>query len=145
MSTCAQVCLCVCVSVQVAVVGVGLRPTLATFFLQSHPLCVFETGSLTGTWNLELVKQARLGGQQVPGICLSLPLECWDYTDMPWLFMRALKIELRSLWLCGQHFTKWMVFPVPLISTECFAAAPLIYITSLMITVSVRSQCHYWL
>lgn len=66
-----HMCTGVCVCVQVAVVGDDLRPTLTTFFLQSHPLRVFETGSLTGTWNLSS-KLDWVASKSQGSVCLYL-------------------------------------------------------------------------
>lgn len=63
----------------------------------------FETGSLT---NL-----ARLAGQQVSGILLTLPPQCWDYrgTSPCLALTRGIGSEMRYLRLYSKHFTDWTI------------------------------------
>lgn len=50
-------------------------------------------------FGLDLTKQARLAGKQAPGTHLSLPLQCWDYSNIPphlAFFFFLMRIELKS-------------------------------------------------
>lgn len=58
---------CTCLSVDVEARGI---------VFQELPTCFVETGSLIG---LGLSKHARLAGQRIPDVCLSLTPQCQDY------------------------------------------------------------------
>lgn len=57
----------------------GQRIT-SDIILQKQPTLFSETASRT---DLELSKYTKVAPQEIPGVCMYLPLLCWDYKDMP--------------------------------------------------------------
>jgi hypothetical protein len=67
-------CMCTCMHIHLEARGQSQMTASGTLSTS------FETGSLLG---LELTSLARLSGQQVPGILLSLPPQLWDSKHAP--------------------------------------------------------------
>lgn len=85
------VCVCLYMQVHMCVVCIETRGKPCLTFLSCYPSV-----------------QARLAGQQPPGIHWSPPLWCWDYSSCLLLrltFIRVWESRFNSSWFQNKHFT----------------------------------------
>lgn len=69
---------------------------------------------------LGLPDQAKLTGQDVLGIHLSLPAQCWDYQYLLACldFLVGSRMELMFPWVYNKHFTNCAVSPAPAVTLD---------------------------
>lgn len=99
-----QMCLCICVYLHMEARGHRIPSSI---ILPTH---FWRHGLLL---NQKLCWLARIAKEKAPGVLLSLPSWHWDHRHEPpdLDLTRILGIKNRSLCLCGNYFTDWVISP----------------------------------